>query len=144
MFHYWEPLFDVEFFVKFILKSVCIYHFPIDLKQQTDTFAWIQINRKMVNTILFRVDMVRFGKYFSVRRGFRDVFPALPLCDREGFFVDFFFGLREFFVFRWDKVVDFFQFWSLDSSSFELIGFFSRYLIVKFFLNWKDQGIDFF
>ena len=28
--------------------------------------VWIQINRCMVNTIWFRVDLVRFGKYFSV------------------------------------------------------------------------------
>ena len=30
------------------------------------TFLWLQINRKMVNTISFRVDLIRFKKYFSV------------------------------------------------------------------------------
>ena len=30
------------------------------------TFVWIQINRKMVNTIWFRVHSIRFEKYFSV------------------------------------------------------------------------------
>jgi len=29
------------------------------------TSVWIQINRKMVNTIWFRVDLTRFRKYFS-------------------------------------------------------------------------------
>ena len=34
------------------LKSDCIYHFPIDLEQQTDTVRLLfQINRKMVYTI---------------------------------------------------------------------------------------------
>ena len=33
-------------------KSDCIYHFPIDLEQQTDSVRLLfQINRKMVNTI---------------------------------------------------------------------------------------------
>ena len=30
------------------------------------TSVWIQINRKMVNTILFRVDLLRFRKKFSI------------------------------------------------------------------------------
>ena len=30
------------------------------------TSVWIQINRKMVNTIWFQVDLIRFRKYFSV------------------------------------------------------------------------------
>ena len=30
------------------------------------TSAWIQINRNLVNTIWFRVDWIRFRKYFSV------------------------------------------------------------------------------
>ena len=30
------------------------------------TFIWFQINRKMVNTIWFRVDLIIFRKYFSV------------------------------------------------------------------------------
>ena len=30
------------------------------------TSVWIQINRKMVTTIWFRVDLIRFQKYFSV------------------------------------------------------------------------------
>ena len=29
------------------------------------TSVWIQINRKMVNTIWFQVDLIRFRKYFS-------------------------------------------------------------------------------
>ena len=33
-------------------KSDCIYHFPIDLEQETDTVRLLfQINRKIVNTI---------------------------------------------------------------------------------------------
>ena len=30
------------------------------------TSVWIQINRKIVNTIWFRFDLIRFWKYFSV------------------------------------------------------------------------------
>ena len=30
------------------------------------TSVWIQINHKMINTIWFRVDSIRFRKYFSV------------------------------------------------------------------------------
>ena len=30
------------------------------------TSDWFQTNRKMINTIWFRVDSIRFGKYFSV------------------------------------------------------------------------------
>ena len=33
---------------------------------QTDVSVWFQINRKMVNTIWFRFDLIRFGKDFSV------------------------------------------------------------------------------
>ena len=48
-------------------KSDCIYHFPIDFEQQTDTVRLLfQFNRKMVNTIWFRFDLLRFRKYFSV------------------------------------------------------------------------------
>ena len=43
------------------LKSDCIYHFPTDLEHQTDTVHLLfQINRKMVNTIRFRFDLIRF------------------------------------------------------------------------------------
>ena len=47
--------------------SVCIYHAPFDLEQQTDTVRLLfQINRKMVNTIWFRFDLIKFRKDFSV------------------------------------------------------------------------------
>ena len=46
-------------------KSDCIYHFP-DWFGSKQTSVWIQINRKMVNTIWFRVDLIRFQKDFSV------------------------------------------------------------------------------
>jgi len=54
---------------KIKLKSDYIYHFPIDLEQQqTDSVRLLfQING-MVNTIQFRVDLIRFGKDFSRRR----------------------------------------------------------------------------
>ena len=47
-------------------KSDCIHHFPIDFKhKQTRPFVF-QINRKMVNTIWFRVGLIRFQKDVSV------------------------------------------------------------------------------
>ena len=33
------------------------------------TYVWFKINRKMVNTIWFRVDLIRFRKYFSACTG---------------------------------------------------------------------------
>ena len=46
-------------------KSDCIYHFPIDLEHKRTCPFLFQINRKMVNTIWFRVDLIRFRKDFS-------------------------------------------------------------------------------
>ena len=46
-------------------KSDCIYHFPIDLEQQTDTVRFkstfhIKSNGKMVNAIWFWFNLIRF------------------------------------------------------------------------------------
>ena len=38
----------------------------MDLEHKRTRPFVFQINRKMVNTIWFRVDLIRFGKYFSV------------------------------------------------------------------------------
>ena len=38
----------------------------INLFGNKRTFVWFKINRKMVNTIWFRVDLIRFRKDFSV------------------------------------------------------------------------------
>ena len=62
-----EFFFSKSYWIK--LKSDCIYHAPIDLEQQTDSVRLLfRINRCMVNTIWFRVDLIRFWKDFSVRR----------------------------------------------------------------------------
>ena len=47
--------------------------------------VWLQINRKMVNTIWFRFDLMRFGKYFFVcrensGRGTGQLFPSYDVC----------------------------------------------------------------
>ena len=47
-------------------KSDCICHFPIDLEPSGRTFVWLKINRKLVNTIWFRFDLISFRKDFSV------------------------------------------------------------------------------
>ena len=53
-------------------------HFPIVLEQQTDSIRLLsQINRKMVNTIWFRFDVIRFRKDFG--------FPIGPPSYRETF-----------------------------------------------------------
>ena len=49
------------------MKLNCIYHFPIDLEQQISDRLLFKINKKMVNTILFQVGLIRLRKYFSVR-----------------------------------------------------------------------------
>ena len=50
---------------KFKLISDCIYHFS-DWFGSKRTSIWIQINRKMINTIWFRVYLRRFRKDYSV------------------------------------------------------------------------------
>ena len=42
--------------------------FPIDLEQQTGVRFLFQINRKMINTIGFEFDLLRFRKDFSMCR----------------------------------------------------------------------------
>ena len=48
------------------------------------TSVWIQMNRKMVNTIWFRVDLIRFRKDFSVCSHWRihDLSPSWRYCTR--------------------------------------------------------------
>ena len=42
---------------------ICLCRFS---SEPTRRHVWFQINRKMVNTIWFRFDLIRFGKDFSV------------------------------------------------------------------------------
>ena len=51
-------------------KSDCIYHFPIDLEQQTNSVRFLcQINLKTIITVKFRLDLIRFReKKFCVKR----------------------------------------------------------------------------
>ena len=47
-------------------KSDCFYHAPIDLEHKRTCPFVFQINRKMINTIWFRIDLTRLRKVFSV------------------------------------------------------------------------------
>ena len=67
------------------------YNFPIDLEPNRRLFGswssvWFQINRKMVNTIWFRFDLIRFLKYFSECAYLRIInnlpLPEFLLCIR--------------------------------------------------------------
>jgi len=68
-----REIFSKSYWIK--PKSDCIYHFPIDLEpngrpidsEPNRTTLWFRINLKMVNTIWFLFDLIRFGEDFYVR-----------------------------------------------------------------------------
>ena len=66
---------------------------------QRDAYVWFQINRRMVNTVCFQVDLIRFRKDFSVYGAYKNCFPNYRLtqaclasiidaCQTEGKFGD--------------------------------------------------------
>ena len=72
---------------KFLLNrtEIRLYIPSTDWFGSKRTSVWIQINRKMVNTIWFRVDSVRLQKVFSVCRHLPELDAAwLPILCNEG------------------------------------------------------------
>ena len=71
----------IDFFLETLLNQPDIrLHLPFsDWFGSKQMSLWIQINRKMVNTIWFRVDLIGFRKYFSVCK-FLTANHTLDIC----------------------------------------------------------------
>ena len=63
-----QPMYSQRNLIEILLnKSEIRLYFPFsDWFGSKRTSVWFQINRRMVNTIWFQFDLIRFRKYFSV------------------------------------------------------------------------------
>ena len=67
------PIYTEKYFrnlIKSYLNQIVITIFRLIWNQTKRTSVWIQINRKMVNTIWFRFDLISFGRFLCVHKGY--------------------------------------------------------------------------